>query len=72
MKPLPASSPFDIDSISPRLLLCGAVMAVALMAMFVDLLHDSMARAEQWREAQRVSDSHAPTKPASTTVAQSR
>ncbi len=72
MKPLQARSPLDVDSISPRLLLCAAVMAVALMAMFVDLLHDSMARAAQWREVQRASNSHAPALPAGTTVAQLR
>ena len=72
MNPLHALPPVDTDSISPRLLLCAAVMAVALMALFVDLLHDSMARGEQWREAQRNSDAHAPATPADTTVAHLR
>ncbi|MBC7484483.1 MAG: hypothetical protein H7337_21845 [Rhizobacter sp.] len=72
MKPIHALTPFNIDSISPRLLLCAAAMAVALLALFVDLLHESMARGVQWRETQRISDSLSPTKPASTTVAQLR
>ncbi len=72
MKPLNALSPVAIDPISPRMLLCAAVMAVALMALLVDLLHDSMTRGEQWREAQRASDSHALTRPAATAVAQLR
>jgi len=72
MKPLHSISPVAIDSISPRMLLCAAVLAVALMALFVDLLHDSMARGEQWREAQRTSDARAPAKPVGTTVARLR
>ena len=72
MKPLHAFSPFNIDSISPRLLLCAAAMAVALLAVFVDLLHESMARGVQWRETQRISDTVSPTKPASTAIAQLR
>ena len=63
---------FDLDAISPRLLLCAAVMAVALMALFVDLLHDSMARGEQWRAAQRNSGTHLPAKQPETNVAQLR
>lgn len=72
MNSLQALLSFDIDAISPRLLLCAAVMAVALLALFVDLLHDSMARGEQWREAQRSSQAHSPAKPSETTVAQLR
>lgn len=40
---------------SPRVLLCAAVVAVALLAVFVDLLHDAVARGDQWRQAQRTS-----------------
>ena len=72
MKPLHALSLAVTDSISPRMLLCAAVMAVALMALFVDLLHDAMARGEQWREAQRTSDARSPAKPAETSVARLR
>lgn len=72
MNPQRALSPLDIESISPRLLLCAAVMAVVLMALFVDLLHDSVARGEQWREAQRNSETHPSAKPAETTIAQVR
>jgi len=66
MKPLRAHSTPDIGSLGPRALLCAAVMAVALLALFVDLLHDSIARGEQWREAQRTSDLRAPSNAAGT------
>jgi len=72
MNPQRALSPLDIESISPRLLLCAAVMAVVLMTLFVDLLHDSVARGEQWREAQRNSETRSSAKPAETTIAQVR
>lgn len=37
----------------PWLLLCALALAIGLMTVYVSLLHESMARGDQMREAQR-------------------
>ena len=39
------------------LLLCAAVVAIALLSFYVHLLHESMALGDQMRERQRISAS---------------
>ena len=39
------------------LLLCAAIVAIALLSFYVHLLHESMALGDQMRERQRISES---------------
>ena len=44
----------DLPLAQRPLLFVAAVVAVALLSMYVQLLHDSLARGEELREVQRV------------------
>ena len=55
MIPLRVHLPFHIDlSLTHRhLLWCAAIVAVALLSFYVQLLHESVARGDRLREGQR-------------------
>ena len=52
-----------VPSAQRPLLLCAAVVAVALLSFYVHLLHESMALGNQMRERQRASASLGYSKP---------
>jgi hypothetical protein len=65
--PMPLLSAFMQKHAAPspgerRLLLCAAVVAVALLSFYVQLLHDSLARGDELREIQRTTGLHKPAR----------